>query len=105
MYAIVQVGSLQYKVAEGDFIDTQILEEKEGKSITLDKVLLIDDGKDVQIGYPFLKGAKVTAKVTDQHLADKVISFKYSRREGWEWKKGHRQKLTRLNITKIVAEK
>ncbi|MFA5060380.1 MAG: 50S ribosomal protein L21 [Candidatus Omnitrophota bacterium] len=105
MLAIVQVGSSQYKVSEGDLIDTQILDEKEGKAVTIDKVLLFQDGDTVKIGQPFLSDVKVTAKVSRHHLADKVVSFKYSRREGWEWKKGHRQKLTRLQITKISSGK
>ena len=105
MYAIVQVGSLQYKVSEGDSIDTQLLEGKDGKDIALDKVLLLADGPNVKIGQPYLKGVKITAKILRHHLADKVISFKFRRRKDSLWKKGHRQKLVTLNITKIAAEK
>ena len=105
MYAIIQVGSLQYKVSEGDSIDTQLVDGKDGKDITLDKVLLLADGSNVKIGQPYLKDVKVTAKILRHHLADKVISFKFRRRKNSLWKKGHRQKLVTLNITKIAAEK
>lgn len=103
MYAIVQVGSLQYKVSEGDTIDTQILEDKEGSEIALDKVLLFCDNATVKVGQPFLKDVKVKAKVVGRHLADKVISYKYRPKKDSAWKKGHRQKLTTLTITKIAG--
>ena len=103
MFAIVELGSLQYKISEGDSIEAQLLDQKEDKSITLDKVLFFADGQTVKIGQPYLKDVKVTAQVVDHHLADKVISFKYLRRKNVSWTKGHRQKLTTLSITKITA--
>jgi len=105
MYAIVQVGSLQYKVSEKDVIETQLVEGKEGKSITLDKVLFFADGQSVKIGQPYLKDIKVAAIIVRHHLANKVTSFKYKRRKNSAWRKGHRQKLTGLQITKISAGK
>ena len=101
MYAIIQVGSFQFKVSEGDSIDTQILEGKDGSSITLDKVLMLCDNSTIRIGQPYLKDVKVTAKVVRQHLADKVVAYKYRPKKDSAWKKGHRQKLTSLSITKI----
>ena len=103
MFAIVEVGSQQFKVAEGDSIETQLLDQQPDKAIALDKVLFYTDGDAVKIGQPYLKDVKITAKVVDQHLADKVISFKYLRRKNVSWKKGHRQKLMTLNITKIAV--
>ena len=105
MYAIVQVGSLQYKVSQGDIIEVQRLNDEEGKSITLDKVLLCADGQTVKIGQPYLKDTKIAAKITRHHLDDKVVAFKYKRRKNFAWKKGHRQRLTALEITKITAGK
>lgn len=105
MYAIIQVGSQQFRVQEGDSIQTQRLEEKEGMDVTVDKVLLISDGSTVKIGQPYLKGVKVIANVINHPLDRKVISFKYRRRKSSLWKKGHRQKLTTLNIIKITADK
>ena len=103
MFAIVQLGSLQYKVAEGDTIDAQLLDEKEGKSLIIDQVLFFTDGKTVKIGQPFLKDVKVTAKVLAHHKDEKKLSFKYLRRKDKYWRQGHRQKLTQLNITKIAV--
>jgi len=105
MFAIVQVGTLQYKVAEGDTIDVQRLDAKEGKTITLDQVLLFADGSKVSVGQPYLKNVKVSAKVLREHLAEKAVSFKYRRRKNKSWKKGHRQKLVSLSISKIHCEK
>ena len=105
MFAIVQVGSQQFRVKEGDKIETQRLDDKEGINVSLDKVLLFSDGTTVKVGQPYLKGVKVTAKVVNHSLDRKVVSFKYRRRKNSLWKKGHRQKLTTLHITKIAPEK
>ena len=103
MYAIVLVGSSQYKVSEGDVIDVHRIDKEKGKSITLDKVLLFSKGSDVRVGQPFLKDVKVTAKVVDQMAEKKVVSLKYRRRTNSATKWGQRSKLTALNITKIAA--
>ncbi len=101
MFAIVQVGSLQYKVSEGDVIETQLLGEKQGDKVTLNQVLLLAEDSNVQIGRPFLKGVTVSAEVMDEYLGEKLISYKYRRRKTSAWKKGHRQKLLSLSIKKI----
>ena len=103
MYAIVQIGSSQMKVSEGDTIDAHRIKEEAGKSITLDKVLLFAKGADVRIGQPYLNDVTVTAKVVEHHKEDKVVAFKYRRRKKSARKTGHRQKITALNITKISA--
>ena len=103
MYAIVEVGSRQYKVSEGDMIRAHSLKEEAGKDITLDKVLLFANGTDIRIGQPFLKDVKVTAKVVQHGLDAKVIAFKFRRRKGSAQKIGNRQKRTELTITKISA--
>ena len=104
MYAVVQLGSSQYKISEGDRIEADLMDHDEGKSITLDKVLLYADGKEVQVGQPYLKNVKVTAKVLGTTLGEKLIAFKSRSRTANVWKKGHRQQLTSLNITKITAK-
>jgi large subunit ribosomal protein L21 len=101
MYAIIEVGAKQYTVKKGDIIEIEKQEVAEGKEITLDKVLLSSKDKKVEIGQPYLKGAAVKAKVIKQVQGKKVISFKYRRRKSSDWKKGHRQQLTRLEITEI----
>ena len=103
MFAIGQLGSLQYKISEGDVIEAQTLEGEKKDSVTLDKVLLFANDADVRIGRPFLKDVTVTAEILRQHLGEKVISYKYRRRKTSAWKKGHRQKLTALRIKKIDA--
>jgi len=103
VYTIIQVGSSQFKVSEGDTINAHRLNEKEGKSITVDKVLLFAKGADVRIGQPYLKDVKVTVKVVKHDLDDKIMSYVYRKRKNSARKVGHRQKLTALNITKITA--
>ncbi len=103
MFAVVQIGSSQYKVAEGDTIATNRLKEEEGKSITLDKVLMFSNGEDVRVGQPYLTDIKVTAKVIKHPRGRKVYAFKFRRRKNSARKRGHRQDLTALNITKISA--
>ena len=103
MHAIIQVGSAQHKVSEGDKIDTNRLPDEEGKNITLDQVLFFAKDNDIRIGQPFLKDVKVTALVLKHHLGEKLIAFKFRRRKNYAKKRGHRQQLTTLNITKISA--
>ncbi len=103
MFAIVQLGSIQYKISEGDVIESQLLEGEKKESVTLDKVLLFTDGNDIRVGRPYLSDVTVAAEILRQHLGEKVISYKYRRRKTSAWKKGHRQKLTALRITKINA--
>ena len=103
MYAIVQVGSSQFKVSEGDVIKANRLNEEEGKSITLANVLMFANGNDVRVGRPFLKDVTITAKVVGEDLGPKRVAFKYRKRKDSMSKKGHRQKLTALNIVKISA--
>ena len=103
MYAIVALGPAQYKVAEGDVIDTFLLDAEEGKSLTFDQVLLVENAGNIQIGQPLVKNAKVTAEVVKHHRDEKVIAFKFRRRKNRARIRGHRQDLTQLRITKIVA--
>ncbi len=101
MYAIIQVGAAQYKVNKGDTIDAHHLSEEDGQVVNIDQVLLVADGEDVKIGQPFVSGAKVEAKVLKHFKAPRVIAYKFRRRKDSATKKGHRQKLTRLEITNI----
>ncbi|MCD4781477.1 MAG: 50S ribosomal protein L21 [Candidatus Omnitrophica bacterium] len=103
MYAIIEVGAMQYKVSEGDVILVDRLEKEAGDSLTVEKVLLLEKDGDVRIGQPYVDGAKVEADVNKQILDDKVIAFKYRRRKDSAVKNGHRQKLTSLTIKKIAA--
>ncbi len=103
MFAIVQLGSIQYKISEGEVIESQLLKGEKKESVTLDKVLLFTDENDIRVGRPFLNDVTISAEILRQHLGEKIISYKYRRRKTSAWKKGHRQKLTALRITKINA--
>ncbi|MEW5895486.1 MAG: 50S ribosomal protein L21 [Candidatus Omnitrophota bacterium] len=101
MYAIVKIGSDQFKVSEGDIIEVDHLAEDAGKKIAFEDVLMVANGDEVKIGQPVLAGAKVQAEVIGDAQGEKVIAFKYRKRKASAFKKGHREKLTALKITKI----
>jgi large subunit ribosomal protein L21 len=100
-YAIIKTGGRQFRVAEGDTIDVDILDVEPGKTATFGDVLMFADGKDVTHGSPLISGAKVTAEVVEQRKDKKVIAFKYKRRKGYHRTVGHRRKLTRVKIKSI----
>ncbi len=101
MYAIIEVGAKQYSVKKDDIIDVEKLDTKEAKAINLDKVLLVSKDKKVEIGQPYVKGARVEALVLAQVKGPKIVSFKYRRRKASHQTIGYRAKLTRLKITDI----
>jgi len=103
MFAIIQLGSHQFKVTEGDVIEANRLTTDINQTLNLDRVLFYANGKDIRVGQPFLKDVKVSAQVLRHDLGDKLIAFKFRRRKDSSTKRGHRQKLTVLNITKITA--
>lgn len=103
MYAIVQIGGHQYKVAKDDvlFVDKQ---NSDSDSLTFDNVLLVKDEKGaVKIGTPVVEGASVTAKLLDTVKADKVLVFKKKRRKGYQKLNGHRQVMSQIQIESIAA--
>ncbi len=102
MYAVIAVGGKQQLVKIGDVITVEKQDVEDGKSFAVEKVLLTVDDDKINVGAPYVKGAIVEAKVLKQTKGPKVISFKYRRRKASHTKKGHRQKLTELEITKII---
>lgn len=100
-YAIINTGGRQYRIAEGDTIDVDLLDVDSGKTATFGEVLMFTDGKNVMHGNPLISGAKVTAEVVEQRKDKKVIAFKYKRRKGYHRTVGHRRKLTRVKIKSI----
>ena len=102
-YAIIKTGGRQFRVAEGDTIDVDLLDVEPGKIATFGDVLLFADGKDVTQGNPVIAGAKVTAEVLEQRKDKKVIAFKYRRRKGYHRTVGHRRKLTRVKVKSITV--
>lgn len=103
MYAIVESGGKQFKVAQGDTIVVEKVTANIGESITLDKVFLLNNEGKVQVGTPFINGAKVTATVTEHGRGKKIIVFKYKSKKNYHKKQGHRQAYTKLKIESIEA--
>ena len=101
MYAILEVGGKQYKVAQNDVIEVNKIEQESKSKITFDKVLMVADGEDIKVGQPYVEGAKVEAEVVEQTKGEKLVVYKYLRRKDSHKKTGHRQQLTKLLITKI----
>jgi large subunit ribosomal protein L21 len=87
MYAIIDVGSKQYNVTKDDVIEVNKQLVTKGDKIDIDKVLLVSDGKKVEIGQPYIKGAKVEAIVLKQTLGDKTTAYKHRRRKNSHWEK------------------
>ncbi len=101
MYAIIETGGKQYKVAEGDVIFVEKLDVEEGAAVTIDKVLVVGDGADVKVGAPYVAGATVAATAVKNGKDKKIIVYKYKPKKGYHKKQGHRQPYTKLEITKI----
>lgn len=101
MQAIIKTGGKQYTVKKGQKLAVEKLEAADGASVDFDVLALIGD--ELKIGTPLVSGAKVQAKVLGQVKADKVISFKFKRRKGYHKTRGHRQKLTEIQIQSISA--
>ena len=101
MFAVIQTGGKQYKVAQNDVITVERLAGEAGATIELGQVLAIGDGARLMVGSPLVPGAKVTAEVVEQTRGPKLIVFKKRRRQNSRRKNGHRQDLTVLKITGI----
>lgn len=103
MYAVIETGGKQYKVAEGDAIYVEKLDAPVGEQVVLDRVLLVSKDGDVVVGTPTVADAKVTAKVEDHGKSEKIIVLKYKPKKNYRKKTGHRQPFTKLVIEKIEA--
>ena len=103
MYAIVEIGGQQFKVEAGKEIFVNRLADEKGAAVEFTKVLLVDNEGAVKVGSPYVEGAVVKATVLDDTCkADKVLVFKKKRRKGYQKCNGHRQYLTKLQITEIA---
>jgi len=101
MYAIIETGGKQYKVAEGDVITVEKLAVEAGSAYTFENVLAVGEGDKVSVGAPTVKGASVSASVIGDGKAKKVIVYKYKPKKGFHKKNGHRQPFTKLKIESI----
>jgi len=102
MYAIIQTGGKQYRVKKGDIIDVELLDEAPEESIEFKEVIILNDGKETQVGLPNVAKCTVKAEVLAEALGPKVIAYKYKRRKNYHRKRGHRQKYSRVKITDIA---
>jgi large subunit ribosomal protein L21 len=99
MYAVIETGGKQYKVSKGDVIEVELVEAK--RHLTFDKVLLISEDGKPKIGTPYVKGAKVSAKVLDTGKDPKVTTFKFKHKTNYHRTIGHRQPFTRVQIEEV----
>ena len=121
MKAIIRTQGSQFTVREGDVLEVnQFVDKPEtifdnagvrlkakpreaGEVITINEVLSVGEGADLRIGTPFVEGATVEAKIVELFKGEKIVVFKKRRRQGYKRRKGHRQRLVKIEITKINA--
>ena len=97
MKAVIETGGKQYLVSENSVIYVEKLDVESGKTVTFDKVLMLD-GK---FGTPYVEGAKVTGKVEKHGKQKKIIVYKYRQKTNYRRRQGHRQPYTKVTITSI----
>jgi len=101
MYAVIQTGGKQYKVAVGDQLNIEKLAASVGDEVALDKVLLVCDGDRLSVGQPLLANASVKVTIIGEGRGDKIRIFKMKRRKGYRRTQGHRQSYTQVRIDTI----
>ncbi len=103
MYAVLETGSKQYRVAAGDTLVIERLAIEAGQSVTFDRVLMVNNDGQVSVGSPTVTGATVVADVVEHKRGEKKLTFKMKRRKGYHKSIGHRQELTVVKVTTINA--
>ena len=103
MYAIVEISGKQFKVEKKQKLFVNRLDVAEGKIISFDNVLMVNDGSKSSVGTPNVSGVQVDAKVLKHLKSDKVIVFKKKRRKGYKVRNGHRQAITEIEISDILT--
>lgn len=104
MYAVIKTGGKQYRVAPDDVLSVEKLAGEAGEIIEFSEVLLVGGDDGLTVGVPLVEGASVAAQVIEQARGPKVISFKKKRRKNHRRTRGHRQMLTRVQITEILTD-
>ena len=105
MYAIIKISGKQYKATSGARLRVPKQNGEAGISLTFDKVLLINDGKNTEVGEPILNGASVTGTIIEHGKNKKILVYKKKRRKGYQRKNGHRQWFTEIEFGTIKAGK
>lgn len=103
MYAVLETGSKQYRVAAGDTLEVERLAVEAGKPFTFDRILMINNEGKVTVGSPTVASASVVADVVEHIRGEKKLTFKMKRRKGYHKSIGHRQELTVVKIKEIKA--
>ncbi len=103
MFAVFQSGGKQHRVSEGDVVKVELLEGEPGVEVTFDRVLMVADGDNVNVGTPYVNDGKVTAEVLRVDRGKKVRIIKFKRRKDYLKRQGHRQWFTEVKITGISA--
>jgi large subunit ribosomal protein L21 len=103
MYAVLETGSKQYRVAAGDTLEIERLAVEAGQPVTFDRVLMVNNDGKVVVGSPTVSGATVVADVIAHKRGEKKLTFKMKRRKGYHKSIGHRQELTVVKIKEIKA--
>jgi large subunit ribosomal protein L21 len=101
LYAIIESGGKQQRAVPGETLRVERLDAEVGTSVRLDRVMLVSRDGQVSVGRPYIDGASVTATVTAQDRAPKVLVFKKKKRKGYRRTKGHRQSFTALLVEAI----
>jgi len=101
LFAIIQTGGKQYRVAPGDILRVERLPGERGEEVLIEQVLLVADGDAIQVGQPLVAGARVLSEIVRQGKGKKIIVFKKKRRKKYRRKQGHRQLYTALEIKDI----
>lgn len=101
MYAVFRTGGKQYRAEKGDVLRVEKIDADEGESLKFDEVLLVGEGKDIEVGNPLLSGSTVSAKVVRQGKSAKVPVVKFRRRQNYLKQGAHRQSFTEVEITAI----
>jgi large subunit ribosomal protein L21 len=103
MYAVLETGGKQYRVATGDTVEIERLAVDPGQPVTFDRVLLLNTDGQVRVGAPTVDNASVVADVLAHKRGEKILVFKMKRRKGYRRTRGHRQELTVVRIKEIKA--
>jgi large subunit ribosomal protein L21 len=103
MYAVIETGGKQYRVAPGESIDVETLTGEVGVEVEFDRVLAVMDGEAVKAGTAALGSARVKGTITAQGRGAKTLVFKFKRKKQYKRTIGHRQNYTRVQVNEIVA--
>jgi large subunit ribosomal protein L21 len=103
MYAVLETGGKQYRVATGDVVEVDRLQAEAGKPVVFDRVLFVANEGKVSIGAPVVANATISADIVEHFRGEKKVAFKMKRRKGYHKTIGHRQEMTRVKIGEIKA--